>query len=273
MTQNRVETVRIFGGETAVGKYVAAAFEGYAGEAVCVFCPPQERFDEELDRAAEYIADGRPANVLVISSDEVYTSADERRYENSRISPDTVHGRQCEKAERILGESCRRTGSVLTVLRPAMMFGTGIGGATMDMFRLVTSGKYFTVRDFKGLRSVVCALDVARVARQIAGTPGVFNVADPTPRTLHELADAMSANTGECKRTPVLVRKLAAIVARLADRIPSLRPMWGSEALKEKLTDRILDTTELTRVLPDYKFYDTVAVISRSDPNYPYQQQ
>lgn len=257
-----------------MGRYLEAAAEG------CVFTAPTllvtlpdsvEKGEDALRRAGECVAGGAQQVVLVSTAGVYAGSDDEELFENSRRSTQEPYAQLCLRAEECLAMSCRKHGVPLAVLRPAMMFGTDIGGEGERLFRLVMSGQFFVIRDCPALRSAVCALDVARVAVAIAGANGVFNVSDGRRPRLADIAQAMTTNAGATKRTVVLPKKWAVLLAKVADRLPRMRPDYGSEALAWKLHDRVLSDAELRKLLPDYKFYDTVEVIARRDPDYPYE--
>ncbi len=276
--------VFIAGADTGIGQYVAQVLCSSAEtelsdtpaaaveDAVCCIDAGTDAAGiREVAVAVERLA---PKRVAVISSWQVYPrGTDETAFENSRVSPDTPLGRLCAEAEDVIGGAARRAGAALTVLRPAMMFGTGIGGEAVDMFRQVISGRYFSLRGVRALRSTVCALDVARTAVAMLGTEGVFNVSDGREHTLAEIAEAMSANTGMHKRTVALPQRWAKILAATLGSLPGLRSCWGREALAEKSASRTVDTSALAQAAPQLTFHDTLEVLSRSDKDYPYQDE
>lgn len=269
------ENCKIIGAKSPMGRYLEAAAEG------CVFTAPTllvtlpdggEQGEDVLRRAEELISAGTVRQTVLISTAEVYAgSDDEELFENSRRSAEEPYARLCLKAEERLAVLCRKQGVPLAVLRPAMMFGTDIGGEGERLFRLVMSGQFFVIRDCPARRSAVCALDVARVAVTIAGADGVFNVTDGRRPRLSEIAQAMTTNAGATKRTVVLPQKWAVLLAKVADRLPRLRTLYGSETLAWKMRDRVLSDAELRKLLPDFKFFNTLEVIERRDPEYPYE--
>ena len=235
-----------------------------------VYCVAHDSTDDDARAFAAEI-EKRRLPVVVVSSWEVYPlGIDEVIYENSRVSPDTPYGHLCTAAERIIGEAARRAKVACAVLRPGMMFGTDIGGEGESMFREVLANRWFGIRQRPALRTLVCALDVARVALALIGHDGVWNVGDGRKSPLTDLAAAMSANSGYWKRPLVFPLPVARIIACLADALPFVNNAWGRRALQAKLTDRLLDTSSLAAELPDLTFYDTLAVIARTDPDYPY---
>lgn len=263
----------IAGADCGVGRYIAGQLRSSLpptpGAFVCIPFDADSAAVEEAVKAAE---ETRPQWMVFISSWEVYpVGIDERIFENSRLSPDTEYGHRCRQGEQLIAEAARRLKAPLAILRPAMLFGTDVAGEGERIFRQVWAGKFFVIRDRKALRSTLCALDLARVAVAMAGHDGIYNVADPTPHPLVDIANAMSDNTGMCKRTPVLPLKAAKIIARTASLLPGLPENW--KQVEWKCTDRVLDTSKIAEALPEMKYFDTVAVIARTDKDYPYQNE
>ncbi|HBC21783.1 MAG TPA: hypothetical protein DC009_06870 [Porphyromonadaceae bacterium] len=276
--------VFIAGADTGIGQYVAQALcaspdielsetpAGAVEDAIC--CIDADTDSAGIREAAQAVERLAPKRVAVISSWQVYPrGTDETAFENSRVSPDTQLGRLCAEAENVIGGAARRAGAALTVLRPAMLFGTGIGGEADEMFRQVISGRYFSLRGVRALRSTVCAFDVARAAVAMLGTEGTFNISDGREHTLSEIAEAMSANTGMHKRTVALPLRWAKILAATLGSLPALCGCWGREALAEKSVSRTVDTSALAQAAPQLTFHDTLEVLSRRDKDYPYQDK
>lgn len=275
------DTINVFGATTPTGRYITT-IDGKtyftdprnplpgAVDVVCISHHPEQTDIHSVKQALE---SAPPASIVLISSWEVYAhGTDSKLYENSRIAPESDFGRRCMEAERLLTDTARTLRVPLAILRPAMLFGSDVRGESSDLFAKVVSDTFFTIRNIQAPRSCVLAFDVARVALMIAGTEGIFNVTDGTPHPLHEIADAMSANTGKCKRTPVMPFTPAKILASICERTGFCRNIWGRNSLRLKSTPRTASCAELMRVLPDFKPFDTLSVLSRQNPDYPYQQ-
>lgn len=276
-----INNVYVGGADTGTGRYVCGVLQGAeapAGEcrgaSGLIYCVPEGSDAEHHRSVAAKIEELGVSRVAVVSSWEVYPDGiDEVIFENSRVSPDTSYGESCASAERILTAAAREAGADIVILRPAMLFGTGVKGEGQKIFSEVVSGRYFTLRGVEARRSLVCALDVARLAVDMLGQSGIYNVSDGRPCTLAELVEAMSANTGLNKRVMVLPRKWAAVLASLCNPFPVIGELWGKKSLQFKSTARTLDTSALTQAMPGFSFYDTREVIARRDKSYPYQEE
>lgn len=58
---------------------------------------------------------------------------------------------------------------MLTVVRPALMFGTGVDGWLLQLFNRVTRGHYVHIRGNEAKVSLVTALDTARAMVKLVG--------------------------------------------------------------------------------------------------------
>lgn len=279
------------GFSSPIGRYVREAF---AGEKVIDFDSggiPEERdpsstmfiyiaqgddCSTRLLRAARELENAGPMYVVVISTAEVYPTNAQNPAETHLLAPDTEVGRRTLEAEKILGEVTALTDGVSIILRPAMIFGTDVDGPAQNLFRRVAGGKFFAVRGVPALRSIVCALDIGRICAELFRhreqlNTAIYNVADGIDHPISELATAMTANMGAAKRPVVLLPKMASIIARICNRIPALRPLWGTKAIEQLTADRTVDTSALRELLPDFKFFNTADVLSRTAADYPYQ--
>lgn len=214
-----------------------------------------------------------PDALVYISSWEVYSpDAGEEIGEDTPASPATEQGHQHLHAEReciLWGEA---SGVPVAVLRPGVMFGTGMEGWPQDLFLDVIHGRYLHVRGQQGRLSVVTALDVARAVQAIAGKEGVYNVADGQGPTWLALAEAMSANAGARKRMVTLPEKWAEIAWKYGKAIPAVKASLAPEVLERRSyicslsPQKIIEATGL-------KFFNTLEVLAREASDYPYDEQ
>lgn len=269
--------VIVLGKDTSVGHYLTQLTDKKITDPnlaplVCII-PPHDDTTWSAAEVEQRLVQLSPVAVVLVSSWEVYPfGVEDVIYENSRLSPDTSFGRRCLDAEQMCDRVASRLGVPLTLLRPAMIFGNGVKGEAAAMFASVIAGRYFAIHGVETPRSCVLAYDVAHAALHLAGIAGVFNITDGHPHSLRQIADAMSSNTGLCKRTLSLPVKAARILAKMADFIGGKRGPLGTAALAEKLTPRTLDTEVLRQTWPEFDPYDTLSVLSRQDKNYPYEQ-
>lgn len=158
-------------------------------------------------------------------------------------------------------------GVTVTILRPAPMFGSGISGEMETLFHEVLSGRYVHIRGNEARKGIVTAYDVARAVFLLHDKGGVYNVADGRNRTLLDLVNAMSTNAGVSKRMMFLPPKWAALAAR----IPWIPLTLSPKILKQRSTTI---TYNAAKLISDAAFqpFDTVEVIARRDPDFPYAE-
>lgn len=117
--------------------------------------------------------------------------------ETAPLAPVTVYGKSKLKAEQFLTQWCADHDVTLSILRPAMIVGTGMKGTLGAMVKGIASGYYFHIKDNEARRSVIHASDVALAARLIAPVGGVYNLTDRIHPTIHDLAEAIAHRLGD----------------------------------------------------------------------------
>lgn len=212
-----------------------------------------------------------PEWIVYISSHQVYNrNSGENISEDHPLNPDTVCGKSKAQAENILRQWCEDNHVSLTILRPAYMFGSNVHGEMARLFNYVINGEYVNIRGNEARLSIVTAHDVARTAKILRRNGGVFNVATPEAPTLRQLTEAMSLNTGSQKRMTTLPRKWADWIWRMFRFVPAVDRQLNPDVIERRATTFTLDSSRLNTFVPD--LYDTLAVISRTDARYPYEE-
>lgn len=213
-----------------------------------------------------------PKRLVFISSWEVYSpDSGEEVEEGHRLWAATKTGQSKATAETALREWSAEHGVVLTVLRPARMFGKGIKGEMKRMFSDVVSARYIHVRDNDARLSLVCAIDVAEAAARLRGIGGTFNVTDGTGTRWIDLADAMSANCGQMKRQTFLPQQWARTAWRFAPWLLAVKASLDPAVLARRSKTLTLSDTALRTALPDWNPYAAIDVIRRDNKDYPYE--
>lgn len=212
-----------------------------------------------------------PKYFVFISCTEIYgrDNGEEISEKNHPWTTDKF-GQSKVLAARAVDEWCRQHGTVCTILRPVPMFGKGMTGKWAELYDEVSRGTYFLVRDNQTMRSVVLAYDVARVVREIHTIGGYFNVADPKHHGFADIVDAMGINRGTDKTPYRIPAKWARLLSKVGNIIPFRHPLPTSESLHFQLSTLTYNADKLLEALPEFKFHDTVEVISRRDKDYPY---
>lgn len=179
-------------------------------------------------------------------------------------------GQSKQLAEQMLTQWAEKKGVRLLILRPAHMFGSGVGGEMAELFDDVISGRYIHIRDNDALMSLVTALDVARVAREMAGLTGVYNVSDGYEHRLLDLVEAMSENAGTHKRMSHLPLPWAKTIYKFLRFVPGVKRQLSPEIIERRSKSFTLNTTRLKEAC-GIEMHNTLKVISRDDTDYPYQ--
>lgn len=207
-----------------------------------------------------------PRHLTYVSGVHVYGSDPGTDVEEtSFLRPDTSCARSKIRAEKALGEWCSSHGTGLTILRPALTAGRGMHGRLGEMARAVARGRYMHLGGNDAVLSLVTADDVARAVRLTLGVPGVFNVTDGVAHRLADVAEAMAANLGTGKRVLTLPRGLVKHGLRLCP-VGRWKRAYASLTRSATYSNRAL--TRATGLEP----YDTVEVMARRHPGYPYRE-
>lgn len=212
-----------------------------------------------------------PRHIVFISSVWVYGAKSGTDIDETFIpKPQSAYGKSKLCAETELTKWCSEKGVILTILRPATIFGKGIHGKAKEMFDAIVGNRYFHIRGNNARHSIVMADDVAKAAMAAYQIGGVFNVTDGCNPTILELAESMAANYGKSKRIIQCPMKPIKICARIADKIPALRRFISSEKL-DTLTSTLTYSNSAIKNATSIDFYNTIDVIARRSTDYPYQ--
>lgn len=189
-----------------------------------------------------------PRHMVYISSVAVY-GADEGTLldERTPLHPTTPYGRSKAEAEKFLDEWCAAHGVTLSILRPALIIGTGMNGNAAAMARGIDNGYYFHIKGNEARRSVIHAADVALAARLIAPVGGIYNLADDRQPSVHDLAEAIAHRLGD-KRIFTLPRRAFSIMARIGDVI---RPLpFSSDKLRHLMQTLTFSNEAIRTAIP-----------------------
>ena len=270
------------GADTPVGRYVRAALQecGRFAAPVLFHCAVSEddsdakevnvegtrRLLDSLDRQGAV-----PDSIVFLSSHKVYSpDAGEGVDESRPTFAWSDAGRSFARAEMLLEKWAAAHGVTLTVVRPALMFGTGIGGDMLRLFNRVVRGHYVHVRGNDAKVSAVTMLDVARTMSALAGMPGIFNVSDGRAHSWLELTETMTCNAGSQKRMTHLPEKWVKWIYRYFRWLPIVEETMSQAALEPVSRTLVLDNRKV-REATGLEFYDTLDVIARRAKDYPYE--
>lgn len=123
--------------------------------------------------------------------------------ENTRPNPRTAYGRSKLETEKLIGELASRHGLHAPILRPPMVYGPGMKGNPLRLFRLVDRGVPLPFASVKNERSVLYSGNLAAaVLAALRATRGceTFLIADPEPVSTPELIRLIAAGLGKPAR-------------------------------------------------------------------------
>lgn len=189
-----------------------------------------------------------PKRLVFISSASVYgTNEGEKISEDHPTNPIGEYGKSKLAAERLLSDWAAENGVVLTILRPVMTLGTGMTGQLMKMACGINRGTYFNIKGNESRRSVVHAIDVAKVSLLASAVGGTYNVTDGCDPRLVDLSEALSVRI-RSKRIPVLAEKWFRLAAKIGDTLHGHFPL-DSVRLAKLTKTLTFDSSRLRRAI------------------------
>lgn len=226
---------------------------------------------EGTRRLLEALETNPPKEFVYVSSWEVYSpDSGEDIKEDHQLWAATKVGQSKARAEEIVRKWCADHDVLLTVARPARMFGKGVKGEMRTFFNDVINSRYIHVRGNDAKLSLVCASDVAVAIEKLHSMGGTFNISDGKGAKWIELAEAMSSNSGAMKRQTFLPKKWADVAWKFASWIPAVKASLSPEILSRRSKTLTLSSEALEMALSHWNPYPAIDVISRVNEDYPY---
>lgn len=176
------------------------------------------------------------------------------------------------KAERLVTDWAEEHHVTLTIIRPARMFGSRVGGETLRLFNDALNGYYIHIRGNDARVSLVTALDVATAIFRVYKTGGTYNAADGRNPRFIEMMEAMTANAGQQKRMTHLPASWAGWLWRLCRWIPAVDRNLNPETAARRMKTLTIDGSRLANI-SGIAYHNTIDVISRRDKTYPYAEK
>ncbi len=227
---------------------------------------------EGTSRLLDSLESNPPKEFVYISSWEVYSpDSGEDVKEDHQLWASTKVGQSKARAEEIVRKWAGEHDVLLTIVRPVRMFGKGVKGEMKTLFNDVVNSRYIHVRDNDARLSLVCAVDVAEAIEKLHSIGGTYNIADGRGAKWIELAEAMSCNSGAMKRQTFLPKKWAETAWKVASWLPPVKASLSPATLSRRSKNLTLSTDSIKNALPTWNPYPTIEVISRENPDYPYQ--
>ncbi len=179
---------------------------------------------EGTRRLLESLDANPPKEFVYVSSWEVYSpDSGEEVKEDHQLWASTKVGQSKARAEDLVGKWCAEHDVLLTIVRPARMFGKGVKGEMKVLFNDVVNSRYIHVRGNDAKLSLICASDVAEAITMLHSVGGIYNIADGIGAKWIDLAEAMSSNSGAMKRQTFLPKQWADAAWKFASWIPAVK--------------------------------------------------
>lgn len=190
-----------------------------------------------LDKAIN----ARVSHFIFVSSVAAVTSMSARAVdEDTPEAPDTPYGVSKLEAENVVREKCTRAGIRFTILRPPMVYGPGMKGNPLRLFRAIDRGLPLPLGGIGNRRSSVyvgnLALAIATVLTADGAIDELFLVGDSAPMSSAEFAQKAARALGRKPRLiPVPVPLLRGMAA-VADRVGAIIPLPLNSSTVDRLT-------------------------------------
>lgn len=177
-------------------------------------------------------------------------------------APQDAYGRSKLEAESALAEVSARHGLEVVVVRPPLVYGSGVGGNFLRLMRLIDAGMPLPLRGIDNCRSLVCsrnlvdALIACTSHHNAAGE--TFLVSDGEDLSTAELVKRLAHALGRPARLICVPRMLLESAGRLTGRSAEIERLISSLRVE---TDRIRSQLAWT---PPFSVEEALAETARS---------
>lgn len=143
------------------------------------------------------------------------------------------------KAEELVQCWCNEHGVICSILRLPLLAGPNPPGNLGSMIRGIKKGYYFNVAGGKGRKSIVLAVDVAKIIPVVAEVGGIYNLTDGYSPSFAELSLSISIQLKKSKVQNIPLW-LAKVAAKIGDLIGGKSPI-NSYKLSKITSDLTFD--------------------------------
>ncbi len=133
-----------------------------------------------------------PKQFVFISSVAVYgLYVGELIDENKPLLAKDPYGLSKIQAEKLVQKWCKQYNVVCTILRLPLVVGNNPPGNLGAMIKAINKGYYFNIAGGKAKKSMVLAVDVAKILLKASEVGGIYNLTDGYHPNFHELSSAI----------------------------------------------------------------------------------
>lgn len=168
---------------------------------------------------------GVPNSFVFISTVAVYgLDTGEDISEEAELKGNTPYALSKIRAEQYLTDWCSANGVKLSVLRLPLVAGVNPPGNLGAMIKGIKSGRYLSIGKADARKSVVMAVEVARLLPVLEDTAGVYNISDGYDPSFGELEMLIARQQG--RRKPLTIPYwMAKLMAKCGDVIGRRAPI------------------------------------------------
>ncbi len=196
-----------------------------------------------------------PKQLVYISSVQVYGISSGTEIDETTIpQPKTEYGKSKYQAEEYLRQWCNDHRVTLSILRVPLIMGTGMKGTLRAMVNGIHNGYYFHFKGNEAYRSIIHAIDVARVSRLLAPIGGTYNISDRCHPSVYELGEAIAHRLGG-KRIFTLPMGLVKFIAKIGDKCPVIP--FSTTRMEQLTTTLTFNSDAISRII-DWQPIDVV---------------
>lgn len=168
---------------------------------------------------------GVPNSFVFISTVAVYgLDTGEDISEEAELKGNTPYALSKILAEQYLADWCSANGVKLSILRLPLVAGVNPPGNLGAMIKGIKSGRYLSIGKADARKSVVMAVEVARLLPVLEDTAGVYNISDGYDPSFGELEMLIARQQG--RRKPLAIPYwMAKLMAKCGDVIGRRAPI------------------------------------------------
>lgn len=183
--------------------------------------------------------------------------------ETETMRPTTPYALSKARAEEYLFRCCPAERTI--ILRPSLVFGEGDRGNMLSLIRQVLSGRYCHISDGNTYKSIIYSRDAAQAIlgclENLEAGMHVFNLSNPQPVSLHNLAGVIATAGGANFKFRSLPKTFLLLAAKTAEAVLGNRsPMTVQqiETLSLEATCSTARLVEKTRFSPYYSLLEAL---------------
>ena len=160
-----------------------------------------------------------PKYFIFISSVSVYGLIEgDYICEDAPLLAKDPYGMSKIQAEKIILDWCNSNNIICTILRLPLIVGDNPKGNLSNMINAINKGYYFNIQGGYSKKSIVMALDVAKIITKVVNIGGIFNLTDgyhPSVRELSYYYRSISGKKCKIHNLPYFFVRLLALVGDL----------------------------------------------------------